>query len=220
MLSAQLKLKMSFWGQYAGYREADGVAPNSRTPTFAAIKLFVDNWRWKGVPFYLRSGKALQAKNSEIVIEFQNPPHLMFNLPENYEFNSNLLSICIQPDEGIHLKFEAKKPDSSQESESVIMEFHYKNTFAQNSLPDAYERLLLDALTGDASLFARSDEIEQAWRLIDPIINDWDKSHLEPEFYSARTWGPKAADELLAKQGHIWRSGCLEHLNDRKTDLS
>ncbi len=117
-------------GQYAGYRETDGVAPNSQTPTYAAIKLNIDNWRWQGVPFYLRSGKALAHKTSEIIIEFERPPHLMFNLPEGSDFSPNILSMCIQPDEGIHLRFEAKLPDSAQEMRSVDMDFHYGSSFS------------------------------------------------------------------------------------------
>src|SRR5450759_1507156 len=146
-------------GQYAGYRETDGVAPNSQTPTFAAIKLNIDNWRWQGVPFYLRSGKALARKTSEIIIEFERPPHLMFHLPEGSDFSPNILSMCIQPDEGIHLRFEAKLPDSAQEMRSVDMDFHYGSLFS-GSLPEAYERLLLEAMDGDVSLFTRSDGIE------------------------------------------------------------
>jgi glucose-6-phosphate 1-dehydrogenase len=189
------------------------VAIASQTPTYAALKLFVDNWRWKGVPFYLRSGKALARKVSEVVIEFKSPPHLMFDLPDDYEFTSNILSLCIQPDEGIHLEFEAKVPDSAEETRSVNMEFHYDESFGSGSLPEAYERLLLDALKGDASLFARSDEIEQAWGLIDPVIQGGLSPEAPPlEVYDPGSWGPEEADELLARDGNIWRSGC-EHAN-------
>ena len=136
-------------GQYSGYTNAEGVAPGSHTPTFAALKLYIDNWRWKGVPFYLRSGKALARKTSEIIIEFQRPPHLMFHLQDENQFTPNILSLCIQPDEGIHLRFEAKVPDSDQEMRSVDMDFHYHSSFDGETLPEAYERLLLEALEGD-----------------------------------------------------------------------
>ena len=211
-----IDLKNVVLGQYEGYKNSAGVAENSRTPTFAAVKLFIDNWRWNDVPIYLRSGKALGAKNSEVVIEFLNPPHLMFNLPEDSEFSSNLLSICIQPDEGIHLRFEAKKPGSNQETKSVIMDFHYDSAFGEAPLPDAYERLLLDALIGDASLFARHDEIEQAWRLIDPLLTNWEtKTQRQPYLYEPGSWGPAEADRMLWQDGHIWQSGCMEHLKKR-----
>ncbi|MCC6973355.1 MAG: glucose-6-phosphate dehydrogenase [Anaerolineae bacterium] len=198
--------------QYRGYRETPGVAPDSQTPTYAALKLHVDNWRWQGVPFYLRSGKALSRKDSEIVIRFRRPPHLMFELPPGGEFEPNTLSICIQPDEGIHLKFEAKIPDSLRETRSVDMEFHYRDSFKESIIPEAYERLLMDALNGDASLFVRSDGVEVSWRLIDPILRGWESPEAPPlALYERGEWGPLEADELLARDGHKWRHGCGEH---------
>jgi glucose-6-phosphate 1-dehydrogenase len=199
--------------QYNGYCEAKGVAEYSQTPTYAALKLHIDNWRWQGVPFYLRSGKALYRKNSEIVIEFKKPPHLMFDRIEDGDFHANTLSICVQPDEGIHLKFEAKIPGSIQETQSVDLEFHYQTSFKGRPLPDAYERLLLDALNGDATLFTRSDEIEAAWRIIDPVIKGWqDSPELSPLVtYEQGSWGPGAADEFLAADGRYWRHGCGDH---------
>ncbi|MBP7999090.1 MAG: glucose-6-phosphate dehydrogenase [Chloroflexi bacterium] len=195
--------------QYEAYRQAEGVAPDSRTPTFAALQVNIDNWRWKGVPFYLRSGKALARKNTEIVVQFQRPPHLMFNLADDADFTANKLSICIQPDEGIHLQFEAKVPDSDQETCPVTMEFHYQSSFKGQSLPDAYERLLLDALEGDASLFTRSDSIEQAWRLIDPVIAGFAAADAHPiHTYARQSWGPAAADELLNQHHFRWEIGC------------
>ena len=196
--------------QYEGYCSHPGVTPGSQTPTYAALKLYIDNWRWKGVPFYLRSGKALGQKTSEIIIEFQRPPHLMFHLPDAGQFTPNILSLCIQPDEGIHLRFEAKLPDSGQEMRSVDMDFHYRTSF-HISLPDAYERLLLDALAGDASLFTRSDEIEACWRLVDPLIQGWEQEGI-PELlsYPQGSRGPAEADELLARVGRRWRSGCQD----------
>ena len=195
----------SVLAQYEGYKTTPGVAPDSRTPTYALLKVFVDNWRWKGVPFYLVSGKALDKKRSEINIEFQCPPHMMFNRSTRGEFAPNLLTIYIQPDEGIHLRFEAKQPDSEQESRSVDMEFHYSSSFGGSVLPDAYERLILDALHGDASLFARSDEIEQAWRLIDPLIKRWeDKQGPNLTSYAPGSWGPLAAQQLIVQNSCKW----------------
>jgi glucose-6-phosphate 1-dehydrogenase len=197
--------------QYQGYCDLEGVAPDSRTPTYAALRLFIANWRWQGVPFYLRSGKALAGKTTEIVIRFQCPPHVMFDLPADHELTPNILSLCIQPDEGIHLKFQAKVPGSDQEMRSVDMDFHYRSSFG-GELPDAYERLLLDALEGDAALFARSDEIELAWRLIDPVVEGWEAPDAPPlPTYAPGGWGPAEADELLARDGHHWRLGCGEH---------
>ena len=195
--------------QYQGYRQAHGVAPGSATPTYAALKLFIDNWRWKGVPFYVRSGKALAQKTSEISIVFQEPPHMMFQLPADYEFTPNILSLCIQPDEGIHLKFETKVPDSVQQTRSVDMGFLYRSSFGDRTLPDAYERLLMDVLQGDASLFTRSDSIDQAWRLIDSVVAGWNTPDAPPLVsYAPGSWGPAEGDELVQRDGHRWRLGC------------
>jgi glucose-6-phosphate 1-dehydrogenase len=197
--------------QYAGYRDSEDVAPDSETPTYAALKLFVDNWRWQGVPFYLRSGKALASKVSEVVVEFKCPPHLMFGNLADDCFAANVLSLCIQPDEGIHLRFEAKVPASYQETRSVDMEFHYRSSFGDGAIPDAYERLLLDALNGDAALFTRSDEIETAWRLIDPILQAWEKEGNPPLVtYRRGSIGPAESDQFMARDGRIWRAEC-EH---------
>ncbi len=205
-----LPLSDTVRAQYAGYCEAEGVAPESQTPTYAALKLYIDNWRWQGVPFYLRSGKALARKTTEIIIEFKKPPHLMFRDIHEDDFFPNILSICIQPDEGIHLQFEAKVPDSSQ-TQSVDMEFHYRSSFKGNSLPDAYERLLLDAIRGDASLFTRSDSIEAAWRLMDPIIYGWETEADAPPMvvYDPGNWGPAEGESLLTRDGRVWRLGCI-----------
>lgn len=198
-----LELTNAVRAQYEGYREAKGVASDSQTPTYAALKLYIDNWRWQGVPFYLRSGKALAKKQSEIAIVFKRPPLVMFGLVNN--LFSNVLSILVQPDEGIHLTFEAKVPDSSQEMRTVDLEFHYRDAFADRTIPDAYERLLLDALHSDALLFARNDEIIQAWRLIDPILQGWNTPAAPPLVAYARgSWGPKDAERLLAREGHRW----------------
>jgi glucose-6-phosphate 1-dehydrogenase len=197
-------------GQYRGYNEARGVAPTSRTPTYAALKLEVANWRWKGVPFYLRSGKALAVKDSEVLIQFQSPPHLMFHLPPDYRMTPNYISMCIQPEEGIHLRFETKVPGSAQETRSVDMDFHYPSAFGAKPLPEAYERLLLDALNGDPSLYTRSDAIEASWALIDPLVRSGQDRDGPPlAVYERGSWGPAEADELLAREGFVWRLGCL-----------
>ena len=206
-----VKLQDTVRAQYEGYRSADGVDPDSQTPTFAAIKLYIDNWRWKDIPFYLRSGKALQAKTTQVNIQFKRPPNNMFELAETGDASRNMLSICIQPDEGIHLTIEAKIPDQ-QLAKSIDMEVHYDTAFDVGDLPDAYERLLLDAINGDATLFIRSDEIESAWKIVDPILEDWESDPDAPSIqtYEKGTWGPKAADDLLAQDEHIWRVSC-EH---------
>lgn len=195
---------------YDGYCSTLGVAPDSQTPTFAALKLYIHNWRWMGVPFYLRSGKSLARKTSEIIVEFQDPPNVMFDLAADADFHSNRISICIQPDEGIHLKFETKIPDSAHKARSVDMEFHYCSSMEGEAMPDAYERLILDAMQGDASLFARSDEIEKAWGLIDPIIQGWETQQSPPlVVYEPGSWGPPEAGALLERDGREWRTGCL-----------
>ncbi len=207
-----IQLSDTIRGQYLGYREVEGVAPDSQTETYAALRLYIDNWRWQGVPFYLRSGKGLNTKASEIVISFQRPPHVMFDLPQDFEFTPNILSLCIQPDEGVHLKFQAKVPDSPQAMRPVDMEFHYRSTFKDQRLPDAYERLLLDALNGDASLFARSDEIELAWGLIDPILEGWKTEAAPPlAFYERGSRGPEEASAFIRQHGRVWRQACGDH---------
>ncbi|MGD2207046.1 MAG: glucose-6-phosphate dehydrogenase [Anaerolineae bacterium] len=198
--------------QYRGYRDADGVAADSQTPTYAALQLFVDNWRWRGVPFYLRSGKSLAAKTTEIAIQFKCVPHLMFPLDPGTEMTPNVLSLCLQPDEGIHLRFEAKEPGAGMRTRSVDMEFHYAEDFWGTALPEAYERLLLDAMQGDASLFARADEIELAWGIIDPILDSWEEPDAPPPVpYEPGSWGPAEADEFLALEGRAWILGCGGH---------
>jgi glucose-6-phosphate 1-dehydrogenase len=207
-----LKREDSVAGQYVGYCDAEGVKEYSRTPTYAAQKLYIDNWRWKGVPFYLRSGKSLKRKATEITIEFQKPPHLMFGLSNLDEITPNILSICIQPDEGIHLKFQAKEPDSEQNMRAVDMEFHYQRFFDGVKLPGAYERLLFEAINGDPSLFTRSDGIETAWSIIDPLIQSWEDQKTDDlAVYDPGSWGPDEADELLARENHQWRMNCGMH---------
>ena len=195
--------------QYEGYTRTPGVKAGSITPTYGALKMYLDNWRWQGVPFYLRSGKAMANKLSQIMVEFKRPPDVMFNMGKDASMTANSISICIQPDEGIHLKFETIVPDSYQDTESVEMEFHYESTFGDDAIPEAYERLLIDALKGDASLFARRDEIEESWGLIDPVIKTTSapgSTHLPT--YPRGSWGPQEADRLLAREGRTWKQGC------------
>lgn len=198
-------------GQYEGYIGSEGVAPDSQTATFAALKLYIDNWRWQDVPFYLRSGKALKAKTSEIVITFRRPPHLFFNLPRGRSLDPNVLCLCIQPDEGIHIGFQAKVPGTMNEVQAVDMEFQYKDSFRDAKLPEAYERLLLDAIQGDAALFTREDEIELSWTLIDYIVHGWQSPHApELQTYTKGSWGPEAAEKLITGDKREWRLGCGE----------
>ncbi len=203
-------------GQYWGYQDEPGVAKKSETATYAALRLYIDNWRWQGVPFYLRSGKSLASKRTEIRIQFKKVPHLMFPMEPGVEIRPNALSICIQPDEGMHLQFEAKVPDTQATMRSVDMEFQYADAFGKDSIPDAYERLLLDAVNGDPSLFTRADTIELAWHLIDTVIEGWEGEHSPAlQKYEPGSWGPKAADDLLAIDGQNWALGCGEQTRAR-----
>ncbi|MBI1915665.1 MAG: glucose-6-phosphate dehydrogenase [Planctomycetes bacterium] len=195
-------------GQYAGYRKEKGVAADSRTPTFAAVQLRVDNWRWRGVPFYLRSGKGLAERRSEVIVQFHCPPHLMFPLPPGVEFQCNRLALCIQPDEGIHLRFQSKVPDQEgMVLRPADLEFHYRSAFRDLAIPEAYERLILDALHGDAALFMRSDEIERAWAITDPFVQASEQSDA-PEEYAIGSEGPAGADAFLGRDGRAWLSLC------------
>jgi len=198
--------------QYERYRDEPGVAPESQTPTYAALRLQVDNWRWQGVPFYLRSGKALKTKLSEVVIQFRSPPHVLFNRMELNRMRPNVLVLGIQPDEGMRLTFETKVPDSPQATRSVDMEFNYSSSFGDDAIPEAYERLLLDAILGDASLFIRGDEIDRAWGLIDSILAGWASPYAPPLVeYPRGSWGPAESKALLAKEGRAWR----EYINGK-----
>jgi glucose-6-phosphate 1-dehydrogenase len=199
-------------GQYRSYRDAEGVAEKSQTATFAAIRFYVDNWRWQGVPFFLRSGKALAKKTTAITIFFKEPPHVMFPMPPDAHISKNQLTICIQPDEGIHFSFQAKVPDSPARMRTVDMDFNYDEAFGPTAIPDAYERLLLDVIKGDPSLFTRGDSIELAWELIDPILNGWESNNTPPlSFYESGSWGPIEADRMLAEDGDKWSDGCQKN---------
>ncbi len=199
-------------GQYApgvvsgkaapGYIDEPGVAEGSRTETFAALRLWIEDWRWAGVPFYLRTGKRLPEKVSEIAIQFRPAPHPILDTAQGDSPEPNRLVVRIQPEEGISLFFEAKVPGLRGPLRPVSMDFHYQTSFTGTS-PEAYERLLLDVMQGDPTLFARCDEVEAAWALVDPILSAWASG--EPEPYPAGSWGPRGADALLAGHGHRWR---------------
>jgi glucose-6-phosphate 1-dehydrogenase len=196
-------------GQYAGYRGERGVSPDSRTPTFAAVELAIDNWRWHGVPFFLRSGKALNRRLSEVVIQFRCPPHLMFPLPPGATLQCNRLSMCIQPDEGIHVNFQSKVPDREELAlRPADLEFHFRDAYGADAIPEAYERLLSDALQGDAALFMRNDEIERAWAIMDPLIAAAARPEGTLLEYAPGSAGPACADEFLARSGRQWLTLC------------
>jgi len=191
-------------GKMPGYREEPGVAPDSRTETFAALRLWIDNWRWADVPFYLRTGKRLKKKVSEVVVRFRPAPHPILDNVEGDTPAPNALVLKIQPQEGISLFFEAKVPGMRGELRPVSMDFDYSRAFQRES-PEAYQRLLLDAMVGDATLFAREDEVVAAWTLITPILEEWARSG-EPEPYPAGGWGPDCSDRLIADDGgRQWR---------------
>ena len=201
--------------QYRGYRDEMDVRKDSITPTYAALRLYINNWRWQGVPFYLRSGKSMAEKQTQIIIRFKEPPLAMFPMPPGQKMTPNMLVLYLQPDEGVHLRFEAKAPDTVAETRSVDMEFHYAESFGPTAIPEAYERLLLDALQGDASLFTRADEVEMAWGLIDPIIQAWE-THQTPTLgeYQPGSWGPIEANALLSKDGRGWMHEESSHMLD------
>jgi glucose-6-phosphate 1-dehydrogenase len=197
-------------GQYEGYLdelEKAGVSRDSRTPTYAALKLFVDNSRWKNVPFYVRSGKGLKARYSEVMIQFRCPAHLMFPLPKDEILQCNRMTLVLQPNEGIQLNFQTKVPDvDGVRLKPRDLNFNYREAYDTQALPEAYERLLLDSIQGEASLFIRSDEIERAWEIMDPIIAAGQRDDaLRPESYAIGSQGPKCADSLLESSGKNWQ---------------
>jgi glucose-6-phosphate 1-dehydrogenase len=194
-------------GQYEGYAEESGVAVDSPTETFAALRLHIDNWRWKGVPFYLRSGKGLSCRTTQIVIQFREPPIILFGDGKKSRPRANQLVIQIQPAEGIQIHFESKVPDQDMRLLESTLDFRFDSS--NKEMPDAYQRLLLDALMGDASLFARSDEVEHAWQIIDPIIAAW-RSPASPAMhtYPVGGWGPDASAAWMEAQGRAWFDVC------------
>ncbi len=189
-----------------GYLEEPGVAPGSRTETYAAIRFLIDNWRWADVPVYIRTGKNMPKRETEIAITFQRTPHFLFRQASAEQVESNVLVFRIQPDEGITLKFIAKLPGQSMEMQPVNMDFRYGSTFGLH-LAEAYERLLLDCMLGDPTLFDRIDSVEASWELMEPILRAWNADQSSPiPQYASGSWGPREADELLARENRSWRS--------------
>jgi glucose-6-phosphate 1-dehydrogenase len=188
-----------------GYRQEDDVSAHSSTETFAALKLFVDNWRWQGVPFYLRTGKRMACQFSEVAIQFRTVPHRSFPAESSRDWHPSRLVLSIQPEEGIILGFQAKYPGPKMLLRPVEMRFGYQESFAVPS-PDAYETLLWDVMNNDPTLFMRADQVEAAWQILMPVLEAWGKTHPRSfPNYAAGSWGPRAADELLARDGHRWR---------------
>ena len=207
--------RMALAGQYgpgaisgepvAGYRQEAHVDTASNTPTYAALRLLVDNWRWAGVPFYLRTGKRLPRKVTEVAIQFRRAPHLLFRQDAGILTDPNVLIVRIQPDEGITLRFKAKIPGQAIRIRNVSMDFDYGSSFGRSS-PPAYERLLLDAMMGDATLFARGDMVEASWRLVMPLLEVWEESSgVHFPNYEAGSWGPEEANSWIARDQHRWR---------------
>jgi glucose-6-phosphate 1-dehydrogenase len=186
-----------------GYRQEKGVKLDSQTNTYAAVTFYVDNWRWAGVPFYVRTGKRLPKRVSEIAIQFNSAPLHLFN-QDGASDSPNLLILRIQPEEGISLKFLSKRPGSGMTLRPVSMDFNYGSSFGERS-PSAYETLLLDAIMGDATLYTRQDMVEASWSVVEPIQRVWRETKSDFPNYPAGTWGPAAADEMLARHGHVWR---------------
>ena len=193
-----------------GYRQETKVKPDSNVETFVALKLFIDNWRWSGVPFYLRTGKNLPLSASEVRIQFRPTPNVLFAAQCHSHIDSNALTLRLQPNEGISLRFNGKVPGAAMEVRPVRMHFSYDAEFGAYT-PEAYERLLLEAIAGDATLFIRRDEVETAWQIVDSIRNGWaDKPLTNREFYAAGTWGPIASEDLLAQSGHVWHEPVIQ----------
>jgi glucose-6-phosphate 1-dehydrogenase len=200
-------------GQYAagwqggkevkGYLEEDGIPGDSRTETYAAIRLQIESRRWAGVPFYLRTGKRLARRSTEVAVLFQRAPHLPFSQTDTEELGQNALVIRVQPDEGITVRFGSKVPGTSMEVRDVNMDFAYGESFTESS-PEAYERLLLDVLIGDPPLFPRQEEVELSWEILDPIEEFW-ATHGRPEQYRSGGYGPTSADQMMAREGRAWR---------------
>jgi len=188
-----------------GYLEENGIAKDSATETYAAIRLSINNWRWQGVPFYLRSGKRLPRRVSEIAIQFKGAPGTIFPPKDGFNLAANTLSFQIQPDEGLSLILNAKVPGLDTRTQPVKMSFRYATTFGSNT-PEAYERLVLDAMIGDGTLFIRGDEAEESWKLYTPVLNAWKAAGRSGmETYTAGSWGPEGGDKLLTSRGHVWR---------------
>jgi len=196
--------------KYPAYREEPGVASDSRTETYVALKLYIDNWRWGNVPFYIRTGKRLPTRVTEIVIHFKPTPHKLFC----FDGSDNHLVIRIQPDEGILLKLGMKVPGTGFNVQQVNMDFHYSD-LRQMQIPEAYQRLLMDCMQGDSTLFTRGDAVEQSWDVIDPILRNWENNPEAPvSGYPAGTWGPQQADLLIEGPSATWRYPCKNLADD------
>jgi glucose-6-phosphate 1-dehydrogenase len=203
-----LEIEAVVFGQYSGgevdgkpvqgYREEAGVAPDSVIETYAALRVRIDNWRWQGVPFFLRTGKRLARRQTQIVVNFGRPPVCMFGAFGDCRIDPNRLVISLQPDEGFRLHFDIKEPGESMRLRSEDLSFRYADAFGK--LPEAYQTLLRDVLTGDQALFVRSDEVEYSWGLFTPLL----EKRPPVSFYPAGSWGPEEADALLARDGHRW----------------
>jgi glucose-6-phosphate 1-dehydrogenase len=222
-ISQEDAAKVTIRGQYtgshvkgeliSGYREEEGVDPASMTETFAAMKFYIDNWRWGGVPFYVRTGKRLPTRVTEAVIHFKPTPHYLFSGKSGCE-GCNQLIIRIQPDEGILLKFGMKIPGAGFNVRNVNMDFHYSD-LADGRIPEAYERLIYDCMNGDSTLYTRSDAVLAAWKFLDPVIQAWKNDHSIPVYgYPAGTWGPETADDLIEEPELTWRYPCKNLADD------
>ena len=195
-------------GQYRKYRDEPDVPPDSEAATFGVVKLHIDNWRWQGVPFLLRSGKAMSCRTTQIVIQFRAAPHMMFESGPRAPFESNRLVIQVQPAEGIQLHFQTKVPDAGMKLRLTDLSFNFQDKFT-GGMPEAYQRLLLDIMNGDASLFSRADEVELAWSIIDPIQHGWEQPGWPPlALYEAGGWGPPSSVDWMCRQGREWFDSC------------
>ncbi|MCB0024488.1 MAG: glucose-6-phosphate dehydrogenase, partial [Caldilinea sp.] len=219
VVRAQYAAGLAGGKEIPGYLEAEGIPPNSTTETYVAWKLEIDNWRWNGVPFYIRTGKALPTKVTEVNVMFRRPPLMYFDSRETRgQKVRNSITLRIQPDESIILGFDAKRPGPQLDVEQVSMDFVYGRAFGNSAISDAYERLLLDAMLGDSTLFIRRDETELAWDRVTNVLDGWEiqeeimrkrgKTLPLPQ-YEAGTWGPLESDDLLARDGHYWREPIL-----------
>lgn len=197
---------------HKGYREEDGIAPDSKTETYVAMKCFIDNWRWSGVPFYIRTGKCLPTRVTEIVVHFMPTPHKIFDWGTHTVNRGNQLIIRIQPDEGLQLKIGMKKPGSGFEVEPINLDFRYAS-LSGSRIPDAYERLLYDCMMGDATLFQRNDAVQATWEFVQPVLDAWKKKDIPVYGYPAGSWGPEEADKLTQKDGFNWRYPCKNLTN-------
>lgn len=200
--------------KYLSYREEPGVGPDSRTETFVALKMYIDNWRWGGVPFLIRTGKRLPTRVTELVVHFRPTPHKLFCFDEGRFNTDNQLVIRIQPDEGILFKFGMKVPGAGFNVQDVNMDFHYSD-LSEKPIPEAYQRLLLDCMQGDSTLFTRGDSVEQAWSIVEPVLKAWEKNPKIPIFgYPSGTWGPQQADSLIDDPAMTWRYPCKNLAGD------